>query len=219
MSTVIYFSIAYVLLTNAAEVLLRAAALAPEHPVEVLKETTLVALASHATFRVVNGIGALNRWAQAGGPSFRTLQHRGLLMEQEKMATAGGRMKSALFKAAPGGWVFRSPNPWVFGDTPHYLVDDAQKAKIEAVLVPRRPAIVGAVLVGGILAWAIAVATFMWAFAGHEDPTPGDIGLMIVLIVVPLLALLPVAGLSKGAACGRYLRGRRSRTSGFRMPR
>ena len=70
MSTVIYFSIAYVLLTNAAEVLLRAAALAPEHPVEVLKETTLVALASYATFRVVNGIGALIRWAQAGGPSF-----------------------------------------------------------------------------------------------------------------------------------------------------
>ena len=115
-------------------------------------------------------------------------------MEQEKMGTAGSRMKSALFKAVPGGWVFRSPNPWVFGDTPHYLVDDAQKAKIEAVLVPRRPAIVGAVLVGGILAWAIAVATFMWAFAGHEDPTPGDIGLMIVLIVFPLLALLPVAG-------------------------
>jgi len=39
------------------------------------------------------------------------------------------------------------------------------------------------------------VATFMWAFAGHQDPTPGDIGVMVVLIVLPLIALLPIAGL------------------------
>ena len=115
-------------------------------------------------------------------------------MEQEKMATASGGMKSALFKAVPGGWVFRSPNPWVFGDTPHYLVNDAQKAQVETILVPRRPAVVGALLIGGLLAWAIAVATFMWAFTGPQDPTPGDIGLMIVLIIIPLLALLPAAG-------------------------
>lgn len=100
----------------------------------------------------------------------------------------------ALFKAVSGGWVFRSPNPWLFGDTPHYLVDDAQKAQIEAILVPRRPAVVGALLVGGIVTWGIVVATFMWAFAGHEDLTPGDICVMVVLILIPLLALLPIAG-------------------------
>jgi MFS family permease len=117
-------------------------------------------------------------------------------MEHEQMATAGDKLKSALFRARPGGgWIFRSPNPWVFGDTPHYLVDDTQKAQIEAILRPRRPAVVGALLIGGLLAWTVAVATFMWAFAGHEDPTPGDIGLMILLIVIPVIGLLPVAGL------------------------
>ena len=40
------------------------------------------------------------------------------------MGSPSDGMKSALFRAAPGGWVFRSPNPWVFGDTPHYLVND-----------------------------------------------------------------------------------------------
>ena len=110
------------------------------------------------------------------------------------MATAGDNVRSALFKAVPGGWVFRSPNPWVFGDTPHYLVDDAQKTQIEAILTPRRPAVLAALLIGGLLAWTVAVATFMWAFAGHQDPTPGDIGVMIVLIVSPFLALLPIAG-------------------------
>ena len=39
------------------------------------------------------------------------------------------------------------------------------------------------------------MATFMWAFAGHQDPTLGDIGVMVVLIFLPLIALLPIAGL------------------------
>ncbi len=49
------------------------------------------------------------------------------------MATPTGSLKSAPFRATTDGrWIFRSPNPWVFGDTPHYLVNDAQKAQIEA---------------------------------------------------------------------------------------
>jgi hypothetical protein len=35
----------------------------------------------------------------------------------------------------------------------------------------------------------------MWAFSGHENPTPGDIGVMVVLICLPVVALLPIAGL------------------------
>jgi hypothetical protein len=111
------------------------------------------------------------------------------------MAEPSDSLKGALFKAVPGGWVFRSPNPWVFGDTPHYLVNDAQKAQIEAIIAPRRPGVVVAVLIGSIFAWMLAVATFMWAFSGHENPTPGDIGVMVVLICLPVVALLPIAGL------------------------
>jgi hypothetical protein len=111
------------------------------------------------------------------------------------MAKPSDSLKGALFRAVPNGWVFRSPNPWVFGDTPHYLVNDAQKAQIEAIVAPRRPRVVAAVLLGGILAWVVLVATFMWAFAGHQDPTPRDISLMIVLNFLPLIALLPIAGL------------------------
>lgn len=111
------------------------------------------------------------------------------------MAESSSGARSALFKAIPGGWVFRSPNPWVFGDTPHYLVDDPQKAQIEAILAPRRPGVVAAALIVGIIAWAIAVSIFMWAFSGHENPTPGDIGVMVAMILLPLMALLPIAGL------------------------
>ena len=75
------------------------------------------------------------------------------------MATPSGILKYALFRPTSDGWVFRSPNPWVFGDTPHYLVNDAQKAQIEAIVTPKRPAVVVALYAGGLMAWAVAVAT------------------------------------------------------------
>jgi hypothetical protein len=83
----------------------------------------------------------------------------------------------------------------VFGDTPHYLVNDTQKAQIEAIIAPRRPGVVVTVLIGSIFAWALAVATFMWASSGHENPTPGDIRVMVALICLPAVAPLPIAGL------------------------
>ena len=110
------------------------------------------------------------------------------------MATASDSVKYALFRPTSDGWVFRSPNPWVFGDTPHYLVNDAQKAQIEAIIAPR-PRVVVAVLVAGLVAWILLLATFMWTFSGHEDPTPGDFGVMVFLTFLALFAVLPVAGL------------------------
>jgi hypothetical protein len=40
----------------------------------------------------------------------------------------------ASFKSAAGGYVFQSPNPWIFARPRYYLVNDAQKAKIAALL-------------------------------------------------------------------------------------
>jgi hypothetical protein len=75
------------------------------------------------------------------------------------MATPTGTLKSALFRATSDGWVFRSPNPWVFGDTPHYFVNDTQKAQIEVIVAPKRPVLVVALCIVGIIAWAALVAT------------------------------------------------------------
>jgi hypothetical protein len=110
------------------------------------------------------------------------------------MTTPTGTLKSALFRATSDGWVFRSPNPWVFGDTPHYLVNDAQKARIEAIVTPK-PVVVGVLVAGGIIAWTVLVVTFLWAITGHQEPTPADIVLMVILILVPALCILPIVGL------------------------
>jgi hypothetical protein len=100
----------------------------------------------------------------------------------------------------------------VFGDTPHYLVNDAQKAQIEAIVSPRRPAVVVALYAGGLIAWAVAVATFMWAFSGHADPTPGDTGLMVFLIFVPVVAVFPIAGVIQRRRLAPVLEGARLTT-------
>ena len=110
------------------------------------------------------------------------------------MGSVSDRTKSVMFKRVSGGWVYRAPNPWVFGDTPHYLVNEAQKAQIEAIIVPRRPVLFAAALVAGIIAWVVAVATIIWAFgSGHDDPSAGDLVAMTVLIVFPMLAAVPFA--------------------------
>jgi hypothetical protein len=111
------------------------------------------------------------------------------------MSEGPNSLKVATFKPVPGGWIYRAPNPWVFGDVPHYFVNEAQKAQIEALIVPRWPVLSVVLLLGGIFGWVIAVTTFLWAFSGHENPTTGDLAIMIALIGIPMLAILPVAGL------------------------
>jgi hypothetical protein len=55
-----------------------------------------------------------------------------------------------LFRPTPQGWVFRAPTPWILGPQPHYLLSEAQKAKIEIVL--------GASTLG---AWLLSAAVFV----------------------------------------------------------
>lgn len=95
------------------------------------------------------------------------------------------------FKRVSGGWVFRAPNPWIFGNSPHYLVSDDQKVRITAVhralLTPGNPMLV-AIGISAAIAWAVAVALVIWAFgSGQANQTARDLGLMSC-ILVPLLA-------------------------------
>ncbi len=43
------------------------------------------------------------------------------------------------FKRVPEGFVFRAPNPWIFGAADHYLVSETQRDAIAAILLPQRP--------------------------------------------------------------------------------
>ena len=43
------------------------------------------------------------------------------------------------FKQVPEGYVFRAPNPRIFGPSDHYLVSETQRDEIAAILLPPRP--------------------------------------------------------------------------------
>jgi hypothetical protein len=103
-----------------------------------------------------------------------------------------GELQSVLFKQVPGGYVFQQPNPWVFGRSSRYLVSEAQKAALLAIITPRRPILKAVVILIGILLWVAAVAAAM-AFFGHEEPAASDVIAVIVLTAVPMFAALVVA--------------------------
>src|SRR5262249_32039507 len=69
----------------------------------------------------------------------------------------------ALFKPTANGWIFRAPNPWLFGRGPHYVVNDEQRAQIAELLRPTRPVRTILALFIVLLAWVPLVCAAMWA--------------------------------------------------------
>ena len=102
-------------------------------------------------------------------------------------------IEAALFKKVGNGYVFQAPNPWVFGRSSRYLVTAAQKAELLAIVMPRRPILRVAVITTGILLWAAAASTIVWAVSGHDDPTTSDAFAMLALILVPMFLALIAA--------------------------
>jgi hypothetical protein len=61
------------------------------------------------------------------------------------------RIRSVFLKPVPGGYVFRAPNPRMFGPSAHYLVNEAQRDAIVAIMVPRRAPLLLALWLSGFL--------------------------------------------------------------------
>jgi len=105
-----------------------------------------------------------------------------------------GEIESALFKRVAGGHIFQAPNPWLFGRSSRYLVNDTQKAQLLAIITPRRPTLWVVVLAAGIGLWAAVASVIVWAFgSGHDQPTAYDMVAMTLLIFVPLILALMMA--------------------------
>ena len=106
------------------------------------------------------------------------------------MSDIGNQIAATMFKAGPGGFVFREPYRWVFGPARHYLVNEAQKAQIAAVVVPRWP-ILSQVVMWTVLCAMVAVAgVIVWAVNRHDSPNAGDVAAMASLTAVQVYASL-----------------------------
>ncbi len=105
--------------------------------------------------------------------------------------------KPVMFKQVAGGWVYRAPNPWVFGDAPHYLVNDRHKAQIEALMIPFGSAYFAAILALGIFAWTLIVKGIVGVFCGHlDDAQKAQFEAIFIPRRPSLLAALRMAGVA-----------------------
>ncbi len=108
------------------------------------------------------------------------------------MADTRTRIAAALFRPAPGGYVYREPYRWPFGPARHYLVNADQKAKILAIVVPKRP-ILWQIVLWSTLCLMVAIACVaLWLYTGHDTPTALDTLAMILLTVVQVILALAI---------------------------
>ena len=89
------------------------------------------------------------------------------------MSETRRQIEAMLFKPVAGAFIYRAPNPWIFGRADHYIVDAQQKAELLDMLAARSPMLSLAVFVAGVLLWGAAIGTLRWALSGHDDPTVG----------------------------------------------
>ncbi|SEE00299.1 hypothetical protein SAMN05519104_4960 [Rhizobiales bacterium GAS188] len=103
-------------------------------------------------------------------------------------------IEASIFKRVPDGYVFRAPNPWVFGRARHHLASEAQKAEIMSIMVPRRPKLILAAVIVALLLFGAAAG---WALSGHDNPTTGDAVIMVAVILGPMYVTLIVSARHK----------------------
>jgi hypothetical protein len=105
-------------------------------------------------------------------------------------------LEEAPFKPIDGGYVFQSRNPWYFGPSHNYLVDEAQRVAIanciRETLQEVRPVAVAAMFVGPVL---MIAGAFLLLMIGC--PTP------IATAVLTLFLFGPYAGMVHVYSMGR----------------
>jgi hypothetical protein len=100
----------------------------------------------------------------------------------------------SLFKRVEGRWIFRAPNPRIFGDTPHYVVTDEQKAQLIELLKlsPPRQILLALLIVIGSVTWIFAVLGMAGSLGLNvETASLFELVVMVILCVAPFLAIVP----------------------------
>jgi hypothetical protein len=99
------------------------------------------------------------------------------------MASWSDRFVEVSFKAAPEGYVFQSPSPWVFARPHYYMVNDAQKAVIGELIRKRARfgMVSGIVGVVGVLTLATVPLVFFGQYFG-----PFSTWLLAMAFFVPM---------------------------------
>ncbi|MEN3382071.1 MAG: hypothetical protein V7608_2115 [Hyphomicrobiales bacterium] len=106
------------------------------------------------------------------------------------MADTRTQIAAILFRPTPGGYVYREPYRWPFGEARHYLVTEDQKAAILETTVSKRPILSQVILWSTLCAMVAISCVGLWATTGHDTPTGIDtIGVIVLTFAQVILAL------------------------------
>jgi len=108
------------------------------------------------------------------------------------MADTRTQIAATLFRPAPGGYVYREPYRWPFGEAPHYLVNEDQKAAIMAIVISKRPILSQVMLWSTLCAMVTISCVGLWATTGHDTPTGIDTTGIVVLTVAQVTLALAI---------------------------
>jgi hypothetical protein len=108
------------------------------------------------------------------------------------MSDTRSQIAAMLFRPVPGGYVYREPYRWPFGDAPHYLVNEEQQAELLAVIVPKRPILWQVILWSTLCLMVAAAGVTVWLYTGHDTPTGLDTLAMAALIFVQVILGLAI---------------------------
>lgn len=96
------------------------------------------------------------------------------------------------FKRMGDGYLFETPNPWIFAPGRRYLVSEAQKAELIGMMTPRRAGLRIVLASAAAIAFGCGLGALWWKIAGHDYPTALDQLGMAITGLVPIYFLAVV---------------------------
>ena len=100
------------------------------------------------------------------------------------------QIEALVFKKVAGGYVYRAPNPWLFGKGRHYLVSEAQKEEIAEILKLKWPLLSTAIVMAFIVVAGAASGVAAWGFFRHQDLGFSHVLLILALFIVSVFIAL-----------------------------
>ena len=86
------------------------------------------------------------------------------------------------FKPVDGGYLLVTSHPWLAGTGPAYVVTEAQKEALIAVMPPRRPLVTFGLLLGAMIAYQVCAGLGVSVIVAHHLPiAPYEFGMMALL--------------------------------------
>ena len=124
--------------------------------------------------------------------------------------------EEAAFKPVAGGYLFQAPNPWPFGRSSAYLVNEAQKATLAARLRRMRRQILRLAVLFMVL--AVVVSGIVGTTGAWDALSPAGFAAILAVMILAMLSVPLVVHLATAPADRTSIRLNSSHLKLIRMP-